>query len=38
MDVFGNYVLQKMFEQGNQLQKKAIYESIRGNMYTLSMD
>ena len=37
-DVFGNYVIQKMFEFGNLNQRKSLYSQIKGNMINLSMD
>lgn len=36
-DVFGNYVVQKFFEHGNQVQKKILGEKMRGKMVELSM-
>ena len=36
-DVFGNYVVQKFFEHGNQVQKKILGERMRGKMVELSM-
>lgn len=36
-DVFGNYVVQKFFEHGNQVQKKILGERMRGKMMELSM-
>ena len=35
-DLFGNYVIQKFFEHGNQQQKKQLAEKMRGNMPFLS--
>lgn len=35
-DVFGNYVIQKMFEHGNQMQKKTLANHMKGHIYTLS--
>ncbi|KAJ5600288.1 Armadillo-like helical [Penicillium hetheringtonii] len=32
-DVFGNYVVQKLFEHGNQTQKKILANQMRGHMY-----
>ena len=37
-DVFGNYVLQKMFEYGNPDQRKMLYGQLKGNMISLSCD
>jgi mRNA-binding protein PUF3 len=36
-DVFGNYVIQKMFEHGNQSQKKILANQMKGHIMTLSM-
>lgn len=36
-DVFGNYVIQKFFEHGDQTQKKALANKMKGCMYKLSM-
>lgn len=36
-DVFGNYVVQKMFEQGDQAQKARLAKEMEGKMLTLSM-
>ena len=35
-DVFGNYVLQKFFEHGDQTQKTALVNKMRGHMFDLS--
>jgi mRNA-binding protein PUF3 len=35
-DVFGNYVIQKFFEHGNQLQKKIIAGQMKGKVAELS--
>jgi mRNA-binding protein PUF3 len=35
-DVFGNYVIQKLFEHGNQTQKKALANQMKGHMLALS--
>lgn len=36
-DVFGNYVVQKFFEHGNQLQKRLLAEKMQGKVTDLSM-
>ena len=36
-DVFGNYVIQKFFEHGNQAQKKMLANQMRNHVLTLSM-
>ena len=36
MDVFGNYVIQKLFEHGNQAQKKALAQQMMGHILALS--
>ena len=36
-DVFGNYVIQKFFEHGNQIQKKVLAEKMKGKMISLSI-
>lgn len=35
-DVFGNYVIQKLFEHGNQAQKKILANQMKGHVMTLS--
>lgn len=35
-DVFGNYVIQKFFEHGNQSQKKVLANQMRNHILTLS--
>ena len=35
-DVFGNYVMQKMFELGNQSQKQTLGKKMEGNVLQLS--
>lgn len=35
-DVFGNYVIQKFFEHGNQSQKKILANQMRTHILTLS--
>jgi hypothetical protein len=37
-DVFGNYVIQKMFDYGNSNQRKLLYQELKGNMIMLSSD
>lgn len=36
-DVFGNYVIQKFFEHGSQVQKKILAEKMRGKVVSLSL-
>ena len=36
-DVFGNYVIQKLFEFGNEDMKRALKETLKGNMLLLSL-
>lgn len=36
-DVFGNYVIQKFFEHGNQGQKKILAGQMKNHILTLSM-
>lgn len=36
-DVFGNYVIQKFFEHGNQGQKKTLAGQMKSHILTLSM-
>lgn len=36
-DVFGNYVIQKFFEHGNQVQKKVLAGAMKGKVVDLSM-
>jgi hypothetical protein len=35
-DVFGNYVIQKFFEHGDQSQKKALANKMKNRIFTLS--
>lgn len=35
-DVFGNYVVQKLFEHGNQTQKKILANQMKGHVLALS--
>lgn len=35
-DVFGNYVIQKFFEHGNQSQKKVLANQMKGHILELS--
>ena len=35
-DVFGNYVIQKMFELGDQRQKAALGKKMEGQVFQLS--
>ncbi|KAJ0268912.1 hypothetical protein COL922a_014781, partial [Colletotrichum nupharicola] len=35
-DIFGNYVVQKLFEHGNQAQKKLLVQRMKGNILSLS--
>ena len=37
-DVFGNYVVQKMFEFGSNSQRKALFSVIKNHIITLSSD
>jgi mRNA-binding protein PUF3 len=36
-DLFGNYVMQKLFEYGNQIQKKVLAGAMKGKVVDLSM-
>lgn len=36
-DVFGNYVIQKFFEHGNQVQKKLLAAQMKGKVADLSV-
>jgi mRNA-binding protein PUF3 len=36
-DVFGNYVIQKFFEHGNQVQKKVLASVMKGKVVDLSV-
>lgn len=36
-DVFGNYVIQKLFEHGDQQQKAALAKKMEGHVLQLSM-
>lgn len=36
-DVFGNYVIQKFFEHGNQVQKKIFASMMKGQIAELSI-
>ena len=38
MDVFGNYVVQKLFEVCDQAQKQEIGNKMEGNVFRLSME
>jgi mRNA-binding protein PUF3 len=35
-DVFGNYVMQKLFEYGDQVQKKVLANAMKGKVVDLS--
>ena len=35
-DVFGNYVIQKFFEHGNQSQKRGLANQMKGHVVVLS--
>jgi len=37
-DVFGNYVIQKMFEYGNASQRQSLFLELKGKVYNLSQD
>lgn len=36
-DVYGNYVIQMLFEYGTQMHKKALVMSMKGQIYELSV-
>lgn len=36
-DVFGNYAVQKIFEHGNQTQKKVLANLMKGHIFSLSL-
>jgi hypothetical protein len=36
-DVFGNYVIQKFFEHGNQVQKRILAEHMKNHVNELSV-
>lgn len=36
-DEFGNYVIRKLFEHGNQVQKKELINKMKGKVVDLSM-
>lgn len=36
-DVFGNYVIQKFMEHGDQMQKTLLLEQMKGHVLTLSL-
>lgn len=36
-DVFGNYVIQKFFEHGDQNQKKILANRMKGHVLSLSL-
>lgn len=36
-DVFGNYVMQKLFEYGDQVQKKVLANAMKSKVVDLSM-
>ena len=36
-DVFGNYVIQKLFEHGSQVQKRILADKMKGQVVTLSV-
>ena len=38
MDVFGNYVVQKFFENGTQTQKKQLADKMKGQIPELSVN
>jgi len=35
-DIYGNYVIQKFFERGDQSQKTALFNVMSGRVYELS--
>ena len=37
-DVFGNYVVQKMFEFGSPNHRKLLFNDLKGFIFTLSCD
>jgi len=37
-DVFGNYVVQKMFEFGSPNQRKMLFFDLKGRIFELSCD
>lgn len=37
MDIFGNYVVQKYFEFGNEKQKQILLSQIKGHVFSLSL-
>lgn len=37
IDVFGNYVIQKFFEHGNQSQKKVLASQMKNHIQALSV-
>jgi len=36
-DIFGNYVIQKFFEHGDQTQKRLLANRMKGHVFELSM-
>lgn len=36
-DVFGNYVIQKLFEHGSQVEKKILADRMKGQVISLSL-
>lgn len=36
-DVFGNYVIQKFFEHGNQMQKTILAKQMEGHVLSLAL-
>lgn len=36
-DVFGNYVMQKLVEYGDQVQKKVLADAMKGKLVDLSL-
>lgn len=38
MDVFGNYVVQKLFEHGSQIHKTLLQKAMKPRMVNLSLD
>lgn len=36
-DVYGNYVIQKLFEYGNQIQKSVLAEKMKNRVVELSL-
>jgi uncharacterized membrane-anchored protein YjiN (DUF445 family) len=37
-DVFGNYVIQKMFDYGNSNQRQQLFYELKGKVFNLASD